>query len=1018
MNIAEVTIRKATISWLLVGLILVGGLIAFNKLGRYEDPEFVIRQAVVFTPYPGASAEQVAREVTDPIEAAIQQMQEVKKISSVSRPGESEVQVEIAMRFAPTRRELVQIWDQLRHKVEQAQRQLPPGAGPSMVNDDFGDVYGLFYALTGEGYDLADLKHYADELKKQLLLVEGVAKVSFLGAPQEAVFVEVSTAQAARFGVSVNRIYDVLRQQNLVTSAGSLELAGARIRIAPADPVLDLQSLRDIQVGLTPEAGLITIGDVAEIYRDVVSPAKQYLRYNGEAAIGIGISNISGGNIVTMARNVAAKLEQLGSIQPIGMQLHTISNQGESVNQSINGFLINLLSAVAIVVAVLLIFMGLRSGLIIGFVLVLIVAGTLIAMLIHGIDMHRVSLGALIIALGMLVDNAIVVTDAMLIRIRAGEDRLRVAREVTAATIWPLLGGTAVGILAFSAIGFSPSSMGEYAGSLFWVIAYSLLLSWILAVTITPLLCYLFLPRATATADADPYSGRVYTGYRTGLVAALRRPGVTLCLLAGLLLLSLLGMRFVPAGFMPDSARPQFMIDCWLPQGTDISRTSEVLARMEPIVAQQPHVTGVTSFIGSGGLRFMLTYSAEPANSAYGQLLVDVDDYSRLSRLIPQLQNQLGAAFPEANIKVTKFMLGKPLPSKIEAVFRGPDADVLRTLSEQAKAIMAADGGAVGIQDNWRNRVPVLRPVINETAAKRAGIQLVEINAALEKNYQGRSIGVFRDGSDMIPIIARAPEAERLSLKDPGSILVTSAVSGAAVPLGQLVTGFETVFEDTLLRSQNRFLSIKAQCDPPAGQLAGPLFQRLRPQIEAIPLPPGYVLEWDGEFEASRESNAGLAASAPYGFAAMILAVVFMFNALRQPLVIWLTAPLAIIGVTTGLLLFQAPFEFMAILGFLSLIGMLVKNAIVLVDQIDIERNSGGDLFVAIVDSSLSRMRPVAMGAITTILGVAPLLLDPFFRSMTIVIMFGLSFATLLTLVVVPVLYLLFFRSMGSNAKC
>lgn len=1009
MNLAELTIRKELISWVLVLLVLVGGFLAFEKLGRYEDPEFVIRQAVIVTQYPGASAMQVADEVTAPIEAAIQQLQEVKRIKSVSRPGESEVQVEILMRFAPTKSELRQIWSQMRNKVAAVQSQLPPGAGPSIVNDDYGDVYAQFFALTGEGYSKTELRDYAEDLRKELLLVDGVARISFFGAPQESIFVEISTPRAAAMGVSLATVYDTIRQQGLITDAGSLEIGGARIRIAPSDPLPDWRVLRDLQVGVGRDARLVTLGDIAEINREVRTPARQYMRYNGQESIGFGISMVSGGNVVAIGERVDQRIAELQVNRPLGMEVHTISNQGVSVKASIESFISNLLTAIGIVVVVLLLFMGLRSGLIIGFVLLLIVSGTLIAMSFHGIDMHRVSLGALIIALGMLVDNAIVVTDGMLVRIRNGEDRLKVAKEVVSATVWPLLGGTAVGILAFSAIGFSPTNMGEYAGSLFWVIAYSLFLSWVLAITITPLLCYRFLPAASPGKTGQAYDGLIYRRYRSGLVTALRRPGITLLCLAGLLLLSVFGFRFVPAGFMPDSSRPQFVVDVWLPQGSDIATTSALLSEMEPLIKESSGVTGVTTFIGSGGLRFMLTYSSESPNTAYGQLLVDVADYRKLQSLIPKLQSNLSQQFPKADIKVWKFMLGSPLPAKIEAVFRGPDPEVLRSLAEQAKAIMEADGGAVAIQDNWRNRVPVLRPVINEAAARRAGIHPVDINTALEKNYVGKTIGVYRDGDRLIPIVVRAPASERLRLDDPGSILVPSQTTGAMIPLGQLLHGFETVFEDTIVRSENRFLAIKAQCDPPAGQLAGPLFQRLRPQIEAISLPPGYQLHWDGEFEASRESNEGLAMTAPYGFLAMVLAVVIMFNGIRQPLIIWLTAPLSLIGVTVGLLVFQAPFEFMAILGFLSLIGMLVKNAIVLVDQIAVESAAGKLLQEAIEDSALSRMRPVAMGAITTILGVAPLLFDPFFRSMTIVIMFGLSFATLLTLFVVPVLYKLFY---------
>lgn len=1009
MNPATLSVRQETITWLLVLLLLAGGWLSFQNLGRYEDPEFVIRQAVVLVPYPGASALQVAEEVADPLEAALQQLQEVKKITTLARPGEAEVQVEIKMEFARTRAELEQVWDKLRRKVAQAERQLPTGAGPAFVNDDFGDVYGLFLALTGEGYSLTELKSYAEDLRKELLLVPGVAKVAFHGAPDEAVYVEVSPSRAARFGIPLTQVYELLRQQNLLSPAGTFDLQGARLRVSPSDPAPNLDALRQMRLGVGQEGRIVTLGDLATVSQEVQEPARTRLAYNGLPGIGLAISNVAGGNIVSLGDAVRSRLQQLESTRPLGMTLSDISYQGDSVRESVQSFVWNLLAAIGIVVGVLLVFMGLRSGLIIGFVLLLIVAGTLIAMAFDGIDMHRVSLGALIIALGMLVDNAIVVTDAMRLRIGAGEDRLQVAQEVVASTMWPLLGGTVVGILAFSAIGFSPTGMGEYAGSLFWVIAYSLFLSWVLAITVTPLLCYRLL-RPNRQPGGALYSGRIYRAYEALLRWVLAHRALSLGSLLALLALAVFGLRFVPPGFMPDSSRPQFAIDYWLPQGADITATEADLAVAAALVADQPGVTGVTSFIGAGGPRFMLTYSPEPPNSAYGQLLIDVDDFRRIPQLSSALQDQLSQRFPQAEVRAWKFMLGKPLPSKIEAEFRGPDPQVLRQLAQQAKALMQADPAAVGVKDNWRSPVPALRPRLDESAVRRAGLLPADINAALQGLFGGRQVGLYRDGDRVLPIIARTPAEGTALLDSLETLLVYSPVAARPLPLAQFITGFETVFEDSLLRRTNRFPTIKAQCDPPAGEIAGPLFARLRPQIEALPLPPGYELRWDGEYEAARESNAGLALSAPYGFAAMILAVVFMFNALRQPLVIWMAAPLAVIGVAAGLLIFQAPFEFMAILGFLSLIGMLVKNAIVLVDQVDVERRAGQPLHPALLASAKSRLIPVSMGALTTVLGVAPLLGDPFFRSMTVVIMFGLTFATVLTLVVVPLFYSLLFR--------
>lgn len=1007
MNLAEATLQKRVIAWVLCILVLFGGHIAYQDLGRFEDPEFVIRQAVVATPYPGALPAQVAEEVTDVIEAAVQQLQELKKVTSVSSMGSSLVKVEIDMRFARSKDDLEQVWDKLRRKIADAQRQLPPGAGPSIVNDDFADVFALFYAVTGAGYSSKQIHDYVDTLQRELLLVPGVARVATLGTRREAIFVEIAAARATQLGIPLEQIYQTLREQNLVAPAGDTRIGPLRIQLSPTGHTDSVAAIGSLALGVAAGQQVIYLKDIARITREYLEPPGALVFFDGQPAIGLGIANVAGGNVVALGERVRARLAELETQRPVGMELNVISNQSESVRAAVGGFVDNLIAAVVIVVLVLVVFMGLRSGLIVGAVLLLTVAGTLIAMQLDGIAMQRVSLGALIIALGMLVDNAIVVTDGILVRLQKGQDRHTAAIDVVRATQWPLLGGTAVGILAFSAIGLSPTDMGEYAGSLFWVILYSMLLSWLFAVTLTPLFCTTFL-RTPRTDGAGGHA--LLRGYRTLLTRLLHYRLTTGAVLLALLAAAVIGFGYVPAGFMPESARPQFVIDVSLPQGTDIEVTAEELSRMETHVRSKAGVQHITSFVGQGGLRFMLTYSPEDANSAYGQLLVDVDDARRIPALVSELQHELEQRHPDAAVKAWKFMLGRGGGKKIEAAFRGPDPGVLRGLAEQAKAIMAADPGAVAIQDDWRQRVPVLRPVVDAVAAQRAGVDIADISAALNRAFTGSDIGVYREGDQLIPIVARAPHAERSGPDQLDNVQVYSPSVQRHIPVGQLISGVEAVWTDALIRRVDRFPTLKAQADPLPGELSAPLLERLRPRIEAIPLPPGYALEWDGEYKASKEANAGLARSAPYGFAAMVLAVVFMFNAFRQPLVIWLTAPLAIIGVTVGLLLFQTPFEFMAILGFLSLIGMLVKNAIVLVDQADVEIRMGSPRFTAVLDAASSRARPVFLGALTTVLGVAPLLLDPFFKSMAVTIMFGLIFATLLTLVVVPLLYAALFR--------
>lgn len=1010
MNIAEQTLAKRTIAWMACVLLLVGGYISYQKLGRFEDPEFVIRQAAITTPYPGALPAQVAEEVTEVIEEAVQQLQELKEVTSVSRMGSSLVKVEIEMKFAHSRAELEQVWDKLRRKINDAQNNLPPGAGPSHVNDDFGDVYALFFAVTGEGYSLQQIKDYLDDLERELLQVPGVARIATLGAPQEAIFLEVASAKAAQLGISQSQIYESLRQQNVISDSGNLQVGPQRVHFSPKGQVDSVAALGNIALASTGGDQVIFLKDVATITRSTVEPPRALMNYDGNPAIGLGISQVAGGNVVDMGDAVRARLAELDGQRPLGMDLNIVSYQSDSVRDAVNGFVANLAAAVAIVVLVLIVFMGWRSGVIVGAVLLLTVAGTLIAMYMDNIAMQRVSLGALIIALGMLVDNAIVVTDGILVRMQKGERAESAAAAVVKGTQWPLLGGTLVGILAFSAIGLSPTDMGEYAGSLFWVIMYSMLLSWLFAVTLTPLLCVSLLKVTVRAGNEDEQPTGILARYRALLNTALRRRIITGGILLALLAGAIFGFGWVQPGFMPESARPQFVVDMYLPQGSDIKETAAELAEMADYVEEQEGVTHVTSFVGQGGLRFMLTYSPEDPNSSYGQLLVDVDDPTIIAQLVEDLQAELSERHPLAAVKAWKFMLGRGGGKKIEAAFMGPDPAVLRKLAEEAKAIMADDGEAIAIQDDWREKTPVLRPVVDEVAARRAGVDITQISQAINRAFTGERVGVYRESDKLIPIIARAPKAERALAQDIDSVQVYSPTAKQYLPVSQLITGVDVEWVDAILRRIDRFPTIMAQTDPLPGEQANPLLDRLMPKIEAIDLPPGYRLEWHGEYKASNESNEGLAISAPYGFTAMILAVVVMFNGLRQPLVIWLTAPLAIVGVTVGLVIFQVPFEFMAILGCLSLVGMLVKNSIVLVDQADAEIRDGKQGFTAVLDAAVSRARPVFLGAFTTILGVAPLLFDPFFKSMAVVIMFGLAFATILTLVVVPLLYVTIFR--------
>lgn len=1009
MNLAEFSIKNQLLSVIAILLALIGGWNAYQGMARFEDPEFTIRTALIFTQYPGASPEEVAREVSEPLETALQQMQEVEDISTTSSAGLSEISVDIRFEFSKSKEDLQIIWTKLRNKVEDAQRSLPQEASMPIVNDDFGDVYGFSYLITGDDFDPAELRSYAKQLQKEILQVEGVGKVELEGERKEAIFVEISRENMVVLGVSIQKIYDILQQQNSVVAAGSVNIGDQRITIDPSGAIDSVDAIKNLLVSTEIDGKIIYLKDIASVYRGYQTPASKIIRYNGKPAIAMGVASIAGGNVVNVGEAVDKKLREAESRRPLGMEVFEYYHQGKVVEASVNDFVFNVIAALIIVICSLLISMGLRSALVIAFILVVTVGATLATMQVIDVPLHRISLGALIISLGMMVDNAVVITEAILVGIQQGRKKLEVASEIVSQTKWPLLAGTMVGVIAFAPIGFAPGQTAEYTGDLFWVVMIALLFSWILAMTITPLVCYWLFPdkEANVTAKAE---GLFFIKYKQLMRWALRFRWLVIAAVAGLFALSVWGAQFMTQGFFPRSTSPQMVVDYWLPEGTRIERTERDMKAVEAFVQGLDGVNAVQTLVGGGGIRYMLTYSPQSTNSAYGQLLVRVDDYHTIDGMMPKVQSFIKQQFPEAQAKAWRFVLGPGGGSAIEAEFSGADPKVLRRLANEAKAIMMADQGTLSTKDNWRQPVSVIEPVYSETKARRAGVSRKDLADAILNYYSGEQVGVYREKEDLIPIISRLPNTENADIQGIKSIQVLSSVTGKMVPIAQVTDGFKTIWRDGQIRSENRLFRIKAQSDPYPEELAASLLNRIRPQIEAISLPDGYRFEWGGEEGASKESNSDLMSTIPLGFLAMVLVVVVSFGKIRQPLVIWMVVPLATIGVVFGLVVTGIPLEFMGILGLLSLSGLLIQNGIILVDRMDTEINEGKPRFDAIVDSAASRVRPVVLGSFTTALGVIPLFFDAFFQSMAVVIVFGLSFATLLTLLIVPVLYATFMR--------
>ena len=1009
MNIGDYSVKNRVISWLLVVIMVGGGLIAFERMGKLEDPAFTIKSAKIITLYPGATAREVQEELTYHLEDAIQKMPQVKRIKmSVSRPGLSDILVDFKDEYKSA--DLPNIFDELRRKIADVRPSLPPGAQAPIVLDDFGDVYGIYLMLTGEGYSWRDLYDTADAIKKQLVLVNGVRKVVIDGEQREVVYLDIPRSTVAEMGLDLSQIAAVLGSQNVVVDAGNVRVGDDYVRFNPTGDFQSVQEIGDVLIS-SSDRKLIRLKDFATItraYEEV--PGKMYY-LNGQPGLSIGISMASGQNVVEVGRQVDKMLESLLPVVPIGMELETVYNQPEEVEKSVGGFIVSVGQAVAIVLLVLLAFMGLRTGIVIGAVLLITVAGTLFLMNVFSIELQRISLGALVIALGMLVDNAIVVAEGMQVRMESGMKATQAAAEAVGKTIWALLGGTVIGILAFSAIGLSPDNTGEFASSLFYVILISLSLSWITAISTTPLLCALLLKPGTSDTpgDKDPYAGKLFQAYRGILATAIKHRWVTLGAVVGMFVLAVVGFGHIKSGFFPDSSTPIFFVDVWEPEGTDIRKTRDDTLLVSKFIRELPGVVQTSSVIGGPHQRFTLVYDAKEPTRVYAQIIVRTEKRDQIPAAMAATREYLRRELPWTDPIIKPMRIGPGRDAKIEARFSGPDEKVLRELAEQAQAIMLEDPNSTDVRNDWRSPVKVSTPVFNEQVARQLGVDRQELGDALKVAFDGYDVGRYRDGNRLLPIRLRAPEEERADIDQVRDIQVWSPVLRRTVPVSQVVSGYETRWENSVIRGRNRIQTIIASCNPVDG-MAGPLLLSLWPQIEAIELPPGYKLEWGGEYEDSQNAQAGLGASLPVGFLLMILTSIFLFGKLRQPLIIWLTVPLAIVGITVGLLGTGGAFDFMSLLGALSLIGLLIKNAIVLIEEIDQQIDSGKEPYEALLDACVSRMRPVVLAAATTILGLIPLLSDVFFVNMSVTIMAGLGFASVLTLIVVPTLYAVFFR--------
>jgi multidrug efflux pump subunit AcrB len=1005
MNSALYAIRYHRVTMAVIVLIVLVGIMGYFKLGRLEDPEYTIKEAVISTEYPGATALEVEQEVTEVVETAIQQLKQLKEVRSISRAGRSIVIAE--MQEIYDKETLPQVWDELRRKVASVQSALPPGCGVPHVNDDFGDVYGMFFAISGDGYSLHDLKEVAKDLRKELLLCPEVGKIDFQGMPSDAVYVEIDRERLANLGLNPNAMFEAIKEFNTVRDAGRIRVGREDIRLRVNGDYDQLADMGEQLIHGGTGGRTIRIRDIAVIRRGNIEPAEMLLRFNGKPAVGMGISTVSGGNVIAMGNGVRKRLNELRSRIPAGIEIQSIADQAATVDDAVRGFTLNLLESTLIVIGLLLIFMGVRAGLVIGSVLVLTIMGTLGFMLAMDITLQRISLGALIIALGMLVDNAIVVSEEFMTKIKAGLLPEDAAVQTVKATQWPLLGATLIAILAFAAISLSKDMTGEWLKSLFQTICLSLGLSWVLAITVTPYLCVRYLGNIPEKPETSS-SGKFFQCYRKWVTVCINHRRITLTIVFLVWMIAMGGFSRVKQDFMPDMNRPQFTVDIWMPEGTHIDATAAVIDEIGEFLRQQPGVTGTAGVVGGGALRFLLTYEPQMPNSAYGQLLVGVDDFRKIAVLAPRVIEALTEKYPQAVVSVDSFKLG-PGGGMVEARLIGPDIKVLRRLASQVDACMRSTENTRCIRNDWGNLVLSERL---ETARERAagiGVGRAEIAMSAAMNFSGSVVGSYRENDELLPIVMRAPQSQRKSIDELDNLQVWSGAGSRWLPVGQVCDGRKSVWEDPVIRRLNRMRTMSVSCKAATGTTDG-LFRRLKPQIENIQFPPDYHLEWGGEHKAATDANRKLMSKVPLAFVAMLMIAIMLFNTFRHPLIIFMGMPLAMVGVAPAMLLADKAFGFMAMLGVLSLSGMLIKNEIVLLDQIKIELDEGRSPYDAVLNSAVSRLRPVCMAAFTTVLGMIPLLWDAFFAPMAVAIIGGLTVSTVLTLVVVPVLYCFLFK--------
>jgi multidrug efflux pump len=1011
-NLSEWALRHRSLVLYAMIVTAILGVLGFTHLGESEDPPFTFKVMVIQTLWPGASAQQVEREVTDRIERQLQETPNVDFLQSYSKPGESMIFFNIkdsapAGAVPPT-------WYQVRKRVGDMANELPQGVNGPFFNDEFGDVYTNIYALEGDGYSFAELRDYADELREELLRVPGVAKVDYFGEQTQVIHVEISNRKLATLGITPAVIEAVLRAQNAVTAAGSYETASDHITLRESGQFHTVKSLEEVT--FRADGRLLRLGDIAHIYRGYEDPPDQQMRFEGHPVLGIGVTMQAGGNVIQLSKHLRTALRGLQQRLPAGLTLHTVTDGGVAVAHSIDDFQQAVGEAIAIVLVVSLLTLGLRTGMVVVISIPLVLAATAFLMWVFGIGLHKVSLGTLILALGLLVDDAIIAVEMMAVKLEQGFDRIKAAAFTYTSTAFPMLTGTLVTVAGFLPIALAKSSTGEYTRSIFQVAAIALLSSWIAAVVVIPYLGHKLLPdghrrRAGRQEAHEGYDTAFYARFREMIRWCVNRRGLILAAAAGLFVLALVVFGFIPQQFFPSSSRPELMVDLRLPEGASFQATLAASERMEQFLKKQPGIKNYVSYVGTGSPRFYLPLDQQLPQRNFAQFVVTARSVPEREALRTRLISELASAFPDVQGRVTRLENGPPVGFPVQFRVSGDNIAKVRGIAAQVAEVVRADSRTTDVQYDWDGPASkTVRLQVDQQKARLLGVSSDELAQFLDMSLSGYTATYYREGDRLIAVDLRAPPAERANLDNLSGLMIPTA-AGRSVPLSQIATPVYDL-EYGVIWERDREPTVTVRADTVGGAQGIDVTKAIDARLGAMraQLPLGYRIEVGGTVENNVKAQASINAEMPVMLFAVFTLLMIQLQSFSRTFMVLLTAPLGLIGVAPALLLFDKPFGFVAMLGTIAMLGIIMRNSVILMDQIDRDIREGADRFQAIIGATVRRFRPITLTAAAAVLALIPLVPDAFFGPMAVALMGGITVATVLTLFFLPALYAAWFR--------